>query len=301
MEPIPYIDRVSGQKCLEEVYKGKHLKFLYGSSFLSRFFSPFLLSLFAKNALFSKFYGYLQNQGRSKHKVLPFIQKFKVDATEFEKKPADFISFNDFFTRKLKKETRPIASSGAVIPADGRYLFYQNLEEADGFVVKGKKFDLKELCQDQELANLYAKGSLVLARLCPSDYHRYHFPCDAIPEKSRAIDGALYSVNPIAIKNRIEIFSENKRRLVVLNTKLFGKVTLIEVGATCVGSIHETYTPLKPYHKGDELGYFSFGGSSLILLFPPKSILFDQDLLQASSSHTEIRCLMGQSMGSPVN
>lgn len=298
MDAIEYIDRKTAKRGYEKVYQGKHLKFLYGASLLSRLCAPILLQLIARNSFFSKFYGYLQQLPASKSKVAPFIQEFQVDASEFQKHPSEYMSFNDFFTRKLKPESRPIAVSSAIIPADGRYLFYQNIKEADGFVVKGKKFDLEELLQDKELATLYKEGSLVLARLCPSDYHRYHFPCDAIPEPSRAIKGDLYSVNPIAIKNRIEIFSENKRRLIVLNTKQFGKVTVLEVGATCVGSIHETYIPLQSYQKGDEMGYFSFGGSSLVLLFPAKTIIFDQDLLEASRSHTEIRCLMGQSMGS---
>ncbi len=297
MNPIEYIDRLSGRLCKEEVYGGNHLEFLYGTTWLSRFCSPFLLRCIARNPLFSKLYGYVQKLPASRSKIAPFIQTFGVDATEFEKKPSEFVSFNDFFTRTLKPQARPIAASAAVIPADGRYLFYQNISEADGFVVKGKKFDLDELLQDRELADLYREGSLVLARLCPSDYHRYHFPCDAVPEPSRAISGHLYSVNPIALKNRIEIFTENKRRLIVLNTTAFGKVTVVEVGATCVGAIHETYTPSRSYRKGDEMGYFSFGGSSLVLLFPPRTILFDRDLQEASRSHTEIRCLMGQSLG----
>lgn len=295
MDTIEYIDRKTGQQCREDVYGGGYIKFLYGKSLFASFLLPFV----ATSKLFSRFYGYVQGLSWSKRKVIPFIEKFHVDASEFEKKPEEFASFNDFFTRKLKPEARPIDPSPnkAVIPADGRYLFYPDIQKADGFVVKGKKFDLKQLLQDVVLADYYREGSMVLARLCPSDYHRYHFPCAGIPQPSRSIDGPLYSVNPIAIKNRIEIFCENKRRYCVYETKQFGKVTIVEVGATCVGSIHETYTPLKHCAKGDEMGYFSFGGSSLILLFPPHTITFDADLLSASANHTEIRCLMGQSMG----
>lgn len=301
METIEFIDRKTGRREREVVYGDGAIKLLYGNSLASRIFAPILLPLTAMSPLFSRFYGWLQGTARSQRKVAPFIEKFDVDATEFLQDPASFTSFNDFFTRKLKKEARPIdsARNSAVIPADGRYLFYPNISQADGFVVKGKKFDVESLLQDASLAELYRDGAMVLARLCPSDYHRYHFPCDGIPQPSRAIDGHLYSVNPIAIKNRVEIFCENKRRYCVYDTELFGKVTIVEVGATCVGAIHETYTPLKQYHKGDEMGYFSFGGSSLVLLFPPNTITFDADLLAASASHTEIRCLMGQGMGVP--
>jgi phosphatidylserine decarboxylase len=299
MHAIEYIDRKSGKRCREEVYGDEYLKFLYGNSNASHWVAPLILPLVATTSLFSRLYGFFQGLPVSKRKIAPFIEKFQVDTTEFQEDPSTFSSFNDFFTRKLKPEARPIDPSPdtAVIPADGRYLFYQNLDKADGFVVKGKKFDIKKLLHDNSLAKSYLHGSLVLARLCPSDYHRYHFPCDGIPQPSCSIDGYWYSVNPIAIKNRIEIFCENKRRYCVYDTERFGKVTIVEVGATCVGSIHETYTPLKPAFKGDEMGYFSFGGSSLILLFPKNTIEFDPDLVKASASHTEIRCLMGQSMG----
>ena len=82
-----------------------------------------------------------------------------------------------------------------------------------------------------------------------------------------------------------------------MNSKDFGKVLFLEIGATFVGAIHQTYTPNKPHQKGDEKGYFSFGGSSLILLFQKGKIQFDPDLLHATSQGVEIKCLMGQSMG----
>ena len=303
MDTIDYIDRKTGERCREKVYKGSYLRFLYGKKGWGRIFSPFLLPLVAVSPLFSRLYGYMQRLSISKRKVKPFIEKFHVDLSEFVEDPATFSSFNDFFIRKLKPEARPIdrAPDTAIIPADGRYLFIPNIERSDGFLVKGKKFDLHKFLQDDFLAQYYRRGSMVLARLCPSDYHRYHFPCDGVPLPSHAIDGNLYSVNPIALKNRINIFCENKRRYCIFDSQHFGKVTIVEVGATCVGSIHETYTPYQPYKKGDEMGYFSFGGSSLVLLFPPESIKFDPDLLKASQTHTEIRCLMGQSMGKAFN
>ena len=111
------------------------------------------------------------------------------------------------------------------------------------------------------------------------------------------INGWLYSVNPAAIKKNVKIFAENKRTVCVLDTAAFGKVLFMEIGATCVGAIHETYAAGKVCKKGDEKGYFSFGGSSLILLFEPGTIQFDQDLVDASQKKIEIRGLLGQSMG----
>lgn len=299
MKPISYLDRTTGQYCEEKVYGGFFINLLYGKNPLSRYVGSSLAHIIARLPHISSWYGHRQRKSISAKKILPFIKKYEIDISEFAEDPSSFRSFNDFFTRKLKPEARPIAPdhSTAIIPADGRYLFYPNIAHVDGFVVKGKKFCLKKLLGSADLAEQYAEGAMVIARLCPSDYHRYHFPCDGIPGKTHLINGHLYSVNPMAIKKNIHIFTENKRTLCTMKTALFGEVLILEVGATCVGTIHQTYHPGQHCAKGDEKGFFSFGGSTLILLFPPNSIKFDQDLVNATDSGVEIRCLMGQSMG----
>jgi phosphatidylserine decarboxylase len=299
MKPIYYIDRVTHKRCEEKVYGAKLLNLLYGDTLISRLIGAPLAASLARCPWFSAFYGYLQNRPESKKKIFPFIKTFEMDASEFAKDPSEYVSFNDFFTRQLRPSVRPIASGEktAVIPADGRYYFYQNIKKADGFVIKGKKFDLATLLQDEQLAADYEEGAMAIARLCPTDYHRYHLPCDCKAGKTELINGLLFSVNPIAIKKNIQIFAENKRTLCILESEQFGKVLFLEIGAVCVGAIHQTYTPDSECLKGDEKGYFSFGASSLIVLFPPKSIQFDQDLLDATLLQTEIKCLMGQSMG----
>lgn len=299
MEKIHYFDRVTGKECEELVYGAKGLRLLYGDGLFARLIGTPLAYLLAGIPFFSAFYGYLQSHPSSRKKVAPFIKEFGVDVSEFADDPATFRSFNDFFIRRLKRSARPIAADPhtAIIPADARYLFYQRIDQADGFVVKGEKFDLATLLDDQALAEKYSKGSMAIARLCPTDYHRFHFPCDCVPGETKYINGWLYSVNPMAIKKDIEIFTQNKRTLCTLESPLFGNVLFLEIGATFVGAIHQTYTPNKFYPKGAEKGYFSFGASSLIVLFPSDSIKFDADLVAASKRHVEIRCLLGQSMG----
>jgi phosphatidylserine decarboxylase len=176
-------------------------------------------------------------------------------------------------------------------------LVFPNIAEADGFWVKGKKFSLEALLQDRELSKRYEQGAMVIARLCPVDYHRFHFPVECVPGPAHLINGSLYSVNPMALKRTIEILSENKRMLTKLKTKDFKEVLFIEVGATYVGSIHQTYASGATYLKGEEKGYFSFGGSCLILLFEPDTIQFDKDLIDASQRKREVRGLLGQSLG----
>ncbi len=299
MTDIVYIDRQTGQKQIEKVYKERALRLLYGTSWLSRLVRPWLLPSLAKSSLFSNLYGCLQKLRSSTRKIGPFIETFGVDTSEFLHPISHFRSFNDFFIRKLKPEARPIAADPAVavIPADGRYYFYANIKECDGFIVKERKFDLETLLGHPSLAKEYQEGSMVLARLCPTDYHRFHFPCDCLPGPTKFINGWLYSVNPIAIKRNIQIFAQNKRTLCELQTPSFGRILYMEIGATNVGSIRETYTPGQWQVKGTEKGYFEFGGSALILLFPKDSIRFDADLLAATTAGLEIRCLLGQSMG----
>jgi phosphatidylserine decarboxylase len=300
---IVYIDRKTGRKEVEKVYKNEALRFLYGDHWLSQHMSSAILPMIAKLPFFSQFYGFLQKQTPSAKKIRPFIKHFEVNEEEFLDSTDSFTCFNDFFIRKLKPEARPLAFGAhtAIMPADGRYYFYPDISQTNGFIVKGKKFCLEELLQSKKLAETYAEGSMVLARLCPSDYHRFHFPCDGTPGPTQLINGYLYSVNPMAIRKNLDIFTQNKRTVCEIDTSSFGKVLYLEIGATCVGSIHETYTPGIFQEKGAEKGYFEFGGSSLILLFPKNKILFDEDLVAATKQGFEIRCLFGQKLGTAIN
>lgn len=302
MKSIVYIDRLTGKTEEEKVYGEKALKFLYGDDCVSKVFGTPLLHLLCRYPFFSAAYGLWQKSPFSRRKVLPFIHRFGLDSSEFEKAPSDFHSFNDFFIRKLKPACRPIVQDplAAVIPADGRYLFYQKINEASEWIVKGESFPLGQLLGDAALARRYAGGSMVMARLCPVDYHRYHFPCDGIPGPSQLINGRLYSVNPLAVKKNFSVYTQNKRTLCIIETDHFGEVLFMEVGATNVGSINQTYQPNVHQSKGAEKGFFAFGGSALILLFEPQRVVLDQDLIQATRQGVEIRCLMGQSMGAAV-
>ena len=138
---------------------------------------------------------------------------------------------------------------------------------------------------------------MAIARLCPSDYHRFHFPCDGIPAKPRLINGLLYSVNPIALKKNVSILSENKRMITEIETDHFGTVLYIEIGATSVGSIRQTYTPDLKVKKGDEKGYFEFGGSCIALLFEKGRVTFDADLTANTQKGIETKANFGETLG----
>lgn len=299
MEPIIVIDRESGRKEKEKVYGDWAVDLLYGQSWWSRTFGAIFRELTSRWVFFSKLYGWWQSTPWSAAQIAPFIKKYHVNTNEFLDPVDGFTCFNDFFIRKLKPEARPIAgdSDVAIAPADGRYRFISNIAEAGDFTIKGEAFSLATLLDDPELAERYANGSMILARLCPSDYHRFHFPTLSLPMHTRFINGYLYSVNPLSIKKSLQRFCENKRVISELRTEHFGTVQYIEIGATSVGSIVQTSTSHMLQPKGGEKGYFAFGGSALVLLFEQDQIAFSEDLVRLSREGVEIKCLMGQAIG----
>ena len=285
------IDRKSGEKVEEEIFGGSAIRYLYGKGWLA----GLLRRASGRFSWISTLFGLWQRQKWTKKNVAPFIKRFHIDTSEFEKQ--EFSSFNDFFIRKLKPQCRPIADTSAIIPADGRYRFFPVTQEP--LFVKGSSFDLAELLQDEMLAKQFQGGGCVTGRLCPTDCHRFYFPIDCIPGEPRLIHGPLFSVNPIAVKKNLRYLTQNKRYVTELASEVFGKVVFLEVGATNVGSIHQTYRPGKPVNKGDEKGFFSFGGSALIILFEPGAILFSKDLLHfLKESDLEVLCKIGHPLGS---
>ncbi|MFA6916425.1 MAG: archaetidylserine decarboxylase [Parachlamydiales bacterium] len=294
MDSIVVRDRVSG-KCFEEqVYGGNALRFLYGPGFIRQICRDAACRLPWISALAGCWY----KSFASRKSILPFIERYGIDASEFAEPVNAYSNFNDFFTRKLKLQSRPIATGEniAVMPADARYLFYPEVQKSDGFIVKGKKFSLPELVGKEDLEESFLNGSMLIARLCPSDYHRFHFPVDCKAGIPKLINGMLYSVNPWALAKDVSYLTQNKRFVTELDSPQFGKVLYVEIGATNVGSVVETYNPDNFQKKGDEKGYFEFGASCLVVLFQKGSIQFDKDLLKGPL-HQEVRCLVGQSLG----
>jgi phosphatidylserine decarboxylase len=142
---------------------------------------------------------------------------------------------------------------------------------------------------------------MLISRLCPVDYHRFHFPVSGLPGSSRGIPGWLYSVNPIALRKNIRYLVVNKRQITVIQSEPFGVVAMIEVGATNVGSIQQSFVPGIPVAKGDEKGFFSFGGSCVITLFQKGRIAFDRDIAEQSAQQIETFAKMGDRLGSALS
>ena len=293
-EPLRYYDRYDRALKTEKIFGEKWLRFAYENPV-----GRLAVWLLAKRRFFSWYYGRQMNREGSDIHIFKFIADYNIDATEFAKSPFEFTTFNQFFHRALKPEARPIAQGTglAVLPADGRHLAFPDVDKAEGFYVKGAKFTLAELLGDEALAAKFSGGSMLISRLCPSDYHRFHFPVSGIPTEARLIRGPLYSVSPIALRRNIQYLVRNKRMITLVEAPDFGTVAMIEVGATNVGSIVQGYVPGRAVVKGEEKGLFAFGGSCVITLFAAGRILFEDDLLNQSAEFVETYARMGDRLG----
>jgi phosphatidylserine decarboxylase len=163
--------------------------------------------------------------------------------------------------------------------------------------VKGVTFSLLELLGDAATAEKFDGGSMLVSRLCPVDYHRFHYPVSGTPVEPRRVDGWLYSVSPVALRRNVRYLVSNKREVSTIESPDFGTVGMVEVGATNVGSIRQNFVAGRSVKKGDEKGYFCFGGSCVITLFQRGRIRFDDDLVAHSARHLETYAKMGDRLG----
>jgi phosphatidylserine decarboxylase len=294
VEPIRYFHRARRTIEVERVYGEKWMRWTYGNPA-----GRLALWLVIRRAALSRYYGWQMSRPFSANRVLPFIVEYDLDVDEFAKKPLAFKSFNDFFYRALKPGARPVAGDEqvAVLPADGRHLTFQNIDAAAGFYAKGQRFDLRRFLGDEQLAMEFGGGAMVISRLCPVDYHRFHFPVAGRPGTTRLINGWLYSVSPHALRRNLAYLWENKRMVTLVESPVFGRVAMVEIGATMVGSILQTFIDGREVAKGEEKGLFKFGGSCVVTLFRAGRLRLDADLLEHSAAQTEVYARMGERMG----
>ncbi|XP_061364566.1 phosphatidylserine decarboxylase proenzyme 2-like isoform X2 [Gastrolobium bilobum] len=236
--------------------------------------------------------------------ILKFVESFEgqINLAEVKYPLEHFKTFNEFFIRELKPGSRPIAFAErddvAVCAADCRLMAFKSVDDCSRFWIKGRKFSIQGLLGNEMCSSAFVDGTMVIFRLAPQDYHRFHFPVSGIIEQFVNIPGCLYTVNPIAVNSKYcNVFTENKRVVSMISTVNFGKVAFVAIGATMVGSI--TFTKQKGDHvkKGDEFGYFSFGGSTVICVFEKNSIAIDEDLLANSTRSLETLVSVGMRLG----
>lgn len=247
-------------------------------------------------------YGEKYTDPKSVDEIPKFIQLHKLNVDEILDPLDSFKNFNEFFYRKLKPSARPISglqdAAMVVSPADCRSVVFPTIELATNIWVKGQRFSVASLIGDDALAQRFEGGALGVFRLAPQDYHRIHMPVDGTIGASRPLGAEYYTVNPMAVRAEdFDVYTENKRLVTIIESPTHGTVLYIAVGATMVGSIQVSVKQGDQVRKGDEFGYFAFGGSTVLLLFEPGKIRWDDDLLANSRKPLETLVVMGTQVG----
>ena len=197
--------------------------------------------------------------------IRPFINFHRLDMSEVLRPIEQFKNFNEFFYRKLKPEARPCSapddSRVVTSPADCRSVVFNRMTDAQSIWVKGREFTVERLLGDAypQDAKRYTNGSLGIFRLAPQDYHRFHIPVDGIMGEPKIIEGEYYTVNPMAIRSTLDVYGENVRILVPIDSVAHGRVMVVCVGAMMVGSTIITRKNGDEVKRAEELGYFKFG------------------------------------------
>ncbi|MBF0208022.1 MAG: phosphatidylserine decarboxylase [Oligoflexia bacterium] len=300
---ISYYDRKNKRMERELICGGGLLRFLYES----RKGRPWAGIL--SHCLFSKLYGVYQNSPLSKKAIPGFIKKFQIQMEDYlreserqHREEIPYRTFNEFFIRKFRDGARTFVKDKKLMPAfaEAKYLAYCSMAENEAYMIKGRQLSIGDILLNSKWEKVFRDGPIMIARLSPIDYHRFHFPDDGEFLDYYQLSGKLHSVNPVALRRKRNIFAVNERQVSILTTKNFGKLAYVEVGALAVGKIRQTHAMSKSFKRGDEKGFFLFGGSTVILIGEggrdkqPPRWLPDQDLLDMTSKKIETFVRLGE-------
>lgn len=273
-----YIEYVEGNS--------RELNFLYNS-----FSGRILLRILVSPAISNLYACYIKSTF-SKYKINKFIKSNSIDLSEY--KEDNYKNFNDFFIREKKNIFFDKDDDALISVADSKLLSFKITEDLN-LRIKNSNYGIEELLKNKEIAEKYAGGVCLINRLSVDDYHRYHHFDDGIMGENKKIKGVLHTVRPIA-HEKYKVFAENSREWTVLHTKNFGDVIQIEVGALLVGKINN-HMNNNSFSKGDEKGYFEYGGSTIILLFEKNKVLIDSDIISNSKKYIETKVRVGEKIG----
>ena len=226
--------------------------------------------------------------------IKPFIKSNRIDMSQFE--PVEYASYNDFFSRRIREEARTVDMDPKhlISPADSK-LTALPVTENGRFTLKHTEYTVGSLLKDPALASEYVDGWALIFRLTVDDYHRYCYAFDAEKGENVVIPGRLHTVNPIA-NDFFPIYKENAREYTILRTERFGDVIAMEVGALLVGKI-VNHHGAATVRRGQEKGYFQFGGSTVVLLLKKDTAVLDSDILENSRQGIETVVKFGEKIG----
>lgn len=242
--------------------------------------------------------GYYLSSRASKWIVPYYIRKHKIDMSDIDIPAGGFSSFNDFFTRKRNMECFDVTYGHLISPCDG-LMSCIRIEGRTVLDIKNTKYTLDDLLENHELAGQFRDGTALVFRLTPANYHRYCYVANGRVIQHKRIRGRLHCVRPIAL-GTVPVFAQNSREYQVLEMESFGTVIQMEIGALLVGKIRNDSSLSKYSYvcRGDEKGYFEFGGSTIIMLFKKNKICMNEDLYKKQNGNGEIPVHMGEFVAS---
>ena len=266
----------------------KSLRFLYETKL-----GGVVLSIFVRKPV-SDFVGWFMQRRISALWIKKFLKNSHIDMRQYENRK--FKSFNDFFTRQIRPECRPVdlEPTHFISPCDCKLTVFP-INEDSTFAIKGGRYTPDQLLRNKELAQAYAGGTLLVFRLTVDDYHRYCYPDSGVKEENVHIQGIYHTVNPIAFRKHA-VFRENTREYTVLHSDNFGDLVIMEVGATLVGRISNLHGARR-VSRGEEKGHFDFGGSTIVVLVKPNVLRVDQDILRNNAAGCETVIKYGERIG----
>ena len=242
----------------------------------------------------SKLAGLFLSSPASRIMIKGFIESNDINTDEYP--DVEYKSFNEFFKRKIKEGCRsfPEDKNKLASPADSKLTVYP-ITETGIFEIKNTTYSVESLLKNKRLASEFKNGTCLVFRLSPDDYHRYTFIDDGEILDQVKIKGILHTVRPIAYQNR-PVFCENTREYTVIQTKNFGKMIQLEVGALFVGKITNHKKSLSIL-RSEEKGTFEFGGSTIVLLFQKNTVMIDDEIINNTNNNKETIIKMGQKIG----
>lgn len=284
---MDYID-LQGKKVSNITNQDKLLSFLYTNIFGRMLLKPLIQPQVSKLA------GRYLSSAHSKWLISKFIERNEINMDIYEE--CDYSSFNDFFTRKIKPDSRPVPEDLNVLisPCDCLATVYP-IQENTTFSIKNTEYTLRSLLRSPRLAKRFRGGYAYVLRLTVEDYHRYLYSVSGKQSKNYHIDGTFHTVNPIA-NDYLPIYKENTREYTVIHSKEFGDVLQMEVGALLVGKIsnHKQSTVVT---RGEEKGFFEYGGSTIVVLTQKGRVTPRSDLLTNSKNGYETKVLQAHPLG----
>ena len=282
-----YADR-NGNRTEKTTGQDRFLEYIYGHTLTRMMLKPLL------GSRVSRLGGKVLDSRVSRLLIPSFVRKNQIDLSIYDKN--HYSSYNDFFTRKILAEERPIDGRKEVLisPCDGKVTVCPI--QRDGlFLIKQTQYTVRSLLKDEKLAKRYEGGTAYIIRLTVDDYHRYCYVDSGQKSRNFFIPGRLHTVRPVALRE-VPVFTENSREYTLIRTEKFGTVVQMEVGAMLVGRIvnHEEKGSTI---RGKEKGYFQYGGSTIIVLIEPEQVQIREDILQSSALAKEVPVKMGEVIG----